>query len=421
MSAWKSLPGLSYDTEGTIAEARRLWAAAGRPNVMIKVPATREGIPAIRQLLSEGININITLLFGLPRYREVVEAYLSALESRVERGQPIDRIASVASFFLSRIDVMVDPILEKVIAEGGEKGRIAQAAHGQVAIASAKLAYQIFKEQFQSERFRKLAGHGARKQRLLWASTSTKNPSYSDVMYVEALIGPETINTMPLETINAYRDHGNPAPRLETEVDKASEVMRTLPQVGVDIDDITQKLETDGVEKFEKSFDDLMKTIQEKRQAALQETDGTDRQSFAAGKYQDAIDRRLDRMEQEHFLERLWQKDASLWTADETVAEQIHNSLGWLHVAEKMEEGLADLEEFAREVAVAGFRHVVHMGMGGSSLAPLVIDQVFTKGPRGLPLSVLDTTRPEAIRRLAETPPHEGHFVYRGQQVRFNR
>jgi len=262
-------PHLANNTEGTIAEARRLWARLARPNVMIKVPGTAEGIPAIRQLTREGINVNITLLFALDRYREVVEAYLAGLEARIAEGQSIDRIVSVASFFLSRIDVLVDPVLEKLMLAGGPEGEIAQTMHGQVAIASAKIAYQIYKEAVGGERFRDLASRGARPQRLLWASTSNKNPAYHDVMYVEALIGPETVNTLPLETIHAYRDHGRPAMRLEEGVGDARRVLARLRDAGIDLRAITAQLEKEGVEKFNAALDHLEASLEEQRSTIL--------------------------------------------------------------------------------------------------------------------------------------------------------
>src|ERR1043166_3694564 len=208
-------PHLAHDTRGTIVEARRLWRALKRPNVFIKVPATAEGLPAIRQLISEGINVNITLLFGLPRYRQVAAAYIAGIEARAAQGKAVENVASVASFFLSRIDPLVDPLLEKFIAQGGNEADVAKKVRGQVAIASARMAYQIYKEIFRSERFRKLASRGARVQRLLWASTSTKNPAYSDLKYVETVIGPDTINTVTVETLDAYRDHGDPKASLD--------------------------------------------------------------------------------------------------------------------------------------------------------------------------------------------------------------
>jgi transaldolase len=255
-------PHLAHDTKGTVGEARRLWKTLARPNVFIKVPATTEGLSAIQELISEGINVNVTLLFGLPRYRHVAEAYLTGLAARAARGKPVKHVASVASFFVSRIDGLVDPLLEKVIVQGGKPADLAKKARGQVAIASAKMAYQIYKEMFWSGRFKQLAVQGARVQRLLWASTSTKNPDESDVKYVEALIGPDTINTAPLETLDAYRDHGDPKARLEHDVEEARLVLDRLPELGINIEHVTQQLEDEGVEKFNKPFDKILKTLE---------------------------------------------------------------------------------------------------------------------------------------------------------------
>ena len=254
-------PHLAHDTDGTITEARRLWAALDRPNVFIKVPATAAGLPAIRQLISEGINVNVTLLFGLPRYRQVAEAYISGIEARTAQGKAVKPVASVASFFISRIDASIDPLLEKRIADGGKSAELAKNAHGQVAIASAKLAYQINKEIFGSDRFKRLAAKGARVQRLLWASTSTKNPDFSDVKYIEALIGPDTVNTVPPETLDAYREHGKPGVRIEKDLDEAHRVLASLPELGIRIDDITHQLEKEGVAKFNAPFDKLLETV----------------------------------------------------------------------------------------------------------------------------------------------------------------
>lgn len=257
-------PHLAHNTEGTIEEGRRLWAMLNRPNVLIKVPATSEGLPAIRQLISEGINVNVTLLFGLPRYRQVAEAYIEGLEARVVQGKSLKNIASVASFFLSRIDTLLDPLIKKFGEAGSNEAKIAEKMRGQVAISSAKAAYQIYKEIFYSKRFMILADKGARVQRLLWASTSNKNPEYSDIKYIEALIGRDTINTIPPETINAYRDHGLPEPLLESNVSEAEWVLAHLPELGINIDSITQQLEDEGVRKFNVPFDKLMEAITKK-------------------------------------------------------------------------------------------------------------------------------------------------------------
>lgn len=260
-------PHLAHDTEGTIAEARRLWKALDRPNVFIKVPATKEGLPAIKQLISEGINVNVTLLFGIPRYREVAEAYIEGLEARAAKGGSLKSIASVASFFLSRIDVLVDPLLQKIKQQRDSSQKIRDYAgqiEGQLAIASAKIAYQDYLKIFNGDRFKKLADKGAAVQRLLWASTSTKNPNYSDIKYVEALIGPETVNTLPMETLDAYRDHGNPKRLLEQDLEKDYWIFQQLPALNLDIDKLTEQLLQEGLEKFNQSFDELMEVLRGK-------------------------------------------------------------------------------------------------------------------------------------------------------------
>ena len=258
-------PHLARDTQGTINEARRLFKAVDRPNLLIKIPGTVEGLPAIRQCLSEGININITLLFGLDRYRQVGETYIQGLEDAAAAGMKLGRIASVASFFLSRIDVLLDPELEKLMANDSDpKARTARSLRGQTAIASAKVAYQIYQEIFTSDRFAKLAKNGAVAQRLLWASTSTKNPDYVDTMYVEPLIGPHTVNTLPTATVEAYRDHGRPASRLEGGTDEAANLLARLPEVGIDLDTATEQLEQEGIDKFIKPYDNLLNSLRAK-------------------------------------------------------------------------------------------------------------------------------------------------------------
>lgn len=261
-------PILAQDTAGTVQEAQASWLALDRRNVMIKVPGTLEGLPAITQLISEGININVTLLFSLERYRAVAEAYVAGLEQRAQQGGRLDNVASVASFFLSRIDALVDPMLEKVKQAGGPNADTAQQLLGKTAIASAKMAYQIYQEVFGSARFQALAAQGAKPQRLLWASTSTKNPAYRDVLYVESLIGPDTVNTVPMETMNAFRDHGQPAARLEEGTEAARTVLAQLPEVGVDLAAVTAQLEVEGIQKFIKPFNSLLSVLEEKRKVA---------------------------------------------------------------------------------------------------------------------------------------------------------
>ena len=260
-------PSLVYDADGTVEEGRRLWKSVARPNVMIKVPGTREGIPAITQLLSEGININVTLLFSTERYRDITDAYLTGLEQRLEKGESIQHVVSVASFFLSRIDVMADPLLQDIIDNKPDHADKAKLALGQVAIANAKKAYQIFEEVYSSERFKKLEQQGGRKQRLLWASTGNKNPDYEELRYVYPLIGPDTVNTLPQDTLDALKKESadQAAATVTDDYDKADEVLAALNDLGMDIEDITDKLEKEGVDKFEKPFDKLIATVEEQR------------------------------------------------------------------------------------------------------------------------------------------------------------
>jgi transaldolase len=246
-------PFLALDDEGTTAQAEQLWKAVDRKNVMIKIPGTKPGLSAIRKSIAKGININVTLLFGLPRYEAVTEAYISGLEDHLAAGHKIAHISSVASFFLSRIDVLVDPLLD-------EKGL--GDLKGEVAIASAKKAYEIYKRVFSGPRWEKLAAHGAQPQRLLWASTSSKNPAFKDTKYVEALIGPDTVDTVPLETIVAFRDHGVAANTLEEGLDKATETLDRLKKAGIDLDKLTQQLEDEGIDKFNKPFEKLLNAIE---------------------------------------------------------------------------------------------------------------------------------------------------------------
>ncbi|MGI9188857.1 MAG: transaldolase [Longimicrobiaceae bacterium] len=259
-------PELAYDTEGALEEARRLWNAVDRPNLMIKVPGTDAGIPAVEQLLSEGLNINITLLFSREGHQRVMDAYLKALERRLEAGNPLDRISSVASFFVSRVDSAVDDRLQARLEEADDEAtreRI-RSLLGTIAIANAKLAYQQFRDTFSGDRFVRLRERGAQLQRPLWASTSAKNPDYRDVLYVEELIGPDTVNTMPVKTLEAFLDHGEVARTIDRGVEQAEEQLRTLAEVGVDLDEVTEQLQREGVDKFAKSYDELLECVDSK-------------------------------------------------------------------------------------------------------------------------------------------------------------
>ena len=258
-------PGVSNDTAGSTAEAKRLWSTVGRPNVMVKIPGTSAGAPAIRALIADGVNVNITLLFSIDAHRQVIEAYLGGLEDRVAAGKDISGIASVASFFVSRVDSEVDKRLDAIAASGdaATKDR-AMALKGRAAIANAQLAYRLFREMFSGERWATLAAKGARLQRPLWASTSTKNPAYRDVIYVEELIGPDTVNTMPPATVTAFKDHGVVERRVDQNIREAQRVMEQLAEIGIDFNNVTDKLLTDGLASFQKSFDSLIAGLEQK-------------------------------------------------------------------------------------------------------------------------------------------------------------
>jgi transaldolase len=258
-------PDLARQTEATISEAARLWKLVDRPNLMVKIPATKEGLPAIKKSIAAGLNINVTLIFSLERYKEVMEAYLSGLEQRLTEGKPLDHVTSVASFFVSRIDTKIDGWLDEIIARGGEKAKTAEGTKGKIALASAKLAYQEFKQVFGSPRFKALAEKGARLQRPLWASTSTKNPAYSDVLYVDELIGQDTVNTLPPKTLTAFNDHGKVALTLEQGLDEMMKAVSDLAGLGLSMDQATQELEDEGVAAFSKAFASLMETVETRR------------------------------------------------------------------------------------------------------------------------------------------------------------
>ena len=259
-------PDIAWDTQASIAEARHLWAAIDRPNLMVKIPGTAAGLPAIRDCLAEGININITLLFSVDRYHEVMDAWFEAMERRVERRQAVDRLASVASFFVSRVDSKVDQRIGERLARvtDDERARL-EAIEGKIGIDNARIAFEAYEDRFGGERFAALAAHGARPQKPLWASTSTKNPDYPDVYYVEALLAPGTVNTLPPETLEAYRDHGDPAVRIHEDLDGAHRRMAELETLGIDFQVVLEELEKEGVEKFSKSYHELLDSIEEKQ------------------------------------------------------------------------------------------------------------------------------------------------------------
>ena len=395
-------PHLARDTEGSIAEARRLWRSVNRPNVMVKIPGTKEGLPAIETCLADGININITLLFAVERYIEVANAYLAALERLAAAGKRVDRVASVASFFVSRIDTLVDQQLGAKLptAPPADSPKI-EGLMGKVAIANAKAAYEEFKEIFSSPRFQALAEKGARVQRVLWASTSTKNPKYNDVMYVENLIGKDTVNTMPPATILAFRDHGKARPTLEEGLDDARRVLAGLGEVGINLREVTRKLEEDGVESFAKDYDKLLQGLAEKRRMIL--AGATDRTTASLGKLAGAVDATLERLDDEKFSRRLWDRDAALWKKEPEQQKIIKNALGWLTISDSILEHVEQLTAFVEDVRQAGFKHAVVLGMGGSSLCPDVCRATFGTAPGYLELHVLDSTVPGSVAALEKS------------------
>ena len=389
-------PYLAMDTAGTIEEARRLWAAVGRENIFIKVPGTKPGIPAIRQLLAEGLNINVTLLFSQQVYEDVVGAFLSALEERAAAGKPIGRIASVASFFVSRIDTVVDKLLEEAAARAKSDAERAALTRlrGKVAIANAKLAYQRWQERFSGSRWEQLKKLGARPQQLLWASTGTKNPAYSDVLYIEELIGPETVNTMPEKTMDAFRDHGKVRASLTTEVDAAAETLTAIERAGISLDSGTAKLVDDGVTLFSDSFDELNAAIAEKRGRILGKA--LDEQTLVLPEsMKKDIGRASEAWRSRGNIRRLWSEDASLWTSRDEA-----DWLGWLDVVDAQLRDIPSLKEFAAEVQTQGFTDALLLGMGGSSLGPEVLAESLGSA-KGFPkLHILDSTDPQQVKRF---------------------
>ena len=375
-------PTLAHDVQVTIDEALRLFAALDRPNVMIKVPATEQGIQAVEALTAQGVNINVTLIFSVQQYAAVAEAYLSGLEKRVAAAQPIDAIASVASFFVSRIDSAVDLLLEN----SGD-----QALMGKIAIANAKVAYARFREIFSGERWERLSEIGARVQRPLWASTGTKNPTYPDTTYVDALIGPDTVNTVPPATLWAFKDHGHVDRTLDTGLEDGRAYLEKLRILDIDLNAVAQKLLDDGVNAFIKSYNALILSIAEK-QARLKK----DLKAFRAdlGSYQERVDAALEEMRRDRIMPRIWEHDFTVWDSE---PDEITTRLGWLHSPEQMPSAVTRLQALAEELRDEGYTHALLLGMGGSSLAPEMFRKTFGVKDGFLDLAVLDSTDPGAV------------------------
>jgi transaldolase/glucose-6-phosphate isomerase len=386
-------PEFAHDTEKTISEGERLWKAIDRENLMVKVPATPEGIPAIRALTARGINVNITLLFAVPVYEQVADAYISGLEGFAREGGDVSRVASVASFFVSRIDTLVDARLEEVarLAPTAERRTLARGLEGKVAIANAKLAYQHYKEVVASDRWRAFAREGAHVQRLLWASTSTKNPSYPELLYVEELIGPDTVNTVPPATFEAFRDHGRPRASIEEDVEAARDTLATLAELGISLGEITDRLTEDGIDLFDKAFEKLFTAITQS-EAEEPRSRAQQRASFP-GEIEAEVSATIADWGTSGKVRRLWATDSSLWTGSRE-----GEWLGWLGI---VEDQLAHSERFTaivRDAKDAGFTHALLLGMGGSSLFPELLSLTFGKQAGFPELHVLDSTDPAQVK-----------------------
>jgi transaldolase/glucose-6-phosphate isomerase len=388
-------PNLAHDTLGTVAEARRLWQAVGRPNVMIKVPGTEEGIAAIEQLIAEGINVNVTLLFAMDTYERVAAVYIAGLERLVADGGDPSGVASVASFFISRIDSAVDSLIDERLDEAAAADERAalQSLLGKIAIANAKLTYARYKELFSGDRWEALAKAGAQTQRLLWASTSTKNPEYRDVLYVEELIGPDTVNTIPPATYDAFREHGQLRESLADDLDGARDTLATLERLGVSLKDVTDGLLDDGVRLFADAFADLLAAVEGSCRAPAAAVSG--RQTYELPDELAAqVEAEIEDWRARGYVRRLWARDASLWTGRDEA-----DWLGWLGVTEdQLQTHLGRFQRISKVAREENISHALLLGMGGSSLCPEVLKMTFG-AVEGYPeLHVLDSTDPAQVK-----------------------
>ncbi len=405
-------PTLARDTEGTVAEATRLWKLLRRDNMMIKVPATEEGFPAIRRLIAEGINVNVTLIFSVEEYERTARAYIAGLEDRLARGLDVSRVASVASVFVSRIDTAVDKALDQLVlaARDTETKNRLDALKGRAAIANAKLVYRRFQEIFGGPEFARLAAAGARRQRPLWASTGTKNPKYSDVLYIETLVGPDTVNTMPPGALHAFLDHGRVTrPTLLEDVEGAARLFAELEAVGIDLRAIRARIKQEGLEAFEDAFTALLLGVDTKRKATL----GRGAWQVAGAGLGEALDRRTTDFQLSGYVRALWAKDASIWSDDAEEQKKIAARLGWLESPELMGRGLPRLLRTADRARREGFTHVLMLGMGGATLAAEVLRAVLGDLARpGFPrLTVLDSTDPATVRGVTAGLPLDRTLV----------
>jgi transaldolase/glucose-6-phosphate isomerase len=402
------LPELASSTERTISEGLRLAKEIDRPNVMIKVPATPEGIPAIRALTANGISVNVTLIFSLAQYEQVIEAYVAGLEDRRKAGGSFAGMTSVASFFVSRVDTVCDKLLAaKAATAGGAEAARCEALRGKLGIANAKLAYEIYQRTIATPRWRDLAGAGAKPQRLLWASTGTKDPRYPDTYYVDALMGSDTVDTVPPATLDAYLDHGKPRSQLGEDLAGAHQTVADFAALGFDLARVCNGLLTDGVSSFSASMTTLLAAI-DGRRAALSEIASGRQTAELPDTLRPAVETEVTRLAKERAPSRLWESDWTLFSSDQGHEKSIKSRLGWLRSPALMQSKAADLQAFAAEIKAAGFTDVVLLGMGGSSLCPEVLGRVYQQSSPapdanaapGLRLHVLDNTDPAAVREI---------------------
>ncbi|MCG4261861.1 bifunctional transaldolase/phosoglucose isomerase [Acetobacter senegalensis] len=389
-------PYLARDEKGTAHEAARLWADVAEPNLMIKIPATPESIPAIRETIAAGINVNVTLIFALSAYKAVVDAWLSGLEDLHKKGGDISRVASVASFFVSRIDGKIDAEIDRRVKAGDAEAEALKALRGKVAIANAKLAYVYWQEIIQTPRWKTLEAAGAQPQRLLWASTGTKDKTYSDVLYVDSLIGPHTVNTLPPATMDAFRDHGTVKETLGTGIDAARHVLAEAERLGLNLDGVTRILVDEGVTSFAEAFDGLLGSVAAKQKTLLGEK-LTDIKTALPADLENAVQKGLKDWCKDGTIRKLWNKDASVWTGGEEA-----KWLKWLDTVDERLAHVAELESFQAEVKTRGFKQVLLMGMGGSSLGPEVLAETFGKHEGFGHLYVLDSTDPQQVATYAK-------------------
>lgn len=391
-------PLIANDTRATIAEAKKLWKEVDRPNVMIKVPATEAGIPAIRELISDGININVTLLFSEQTYERVADAYIAGLESLASKSGDISNVASVASFFISRIDTDIDAIVSARLAQTKDdtQKQLLNSVLGKVAVANAKLTYERYTQIFSGSRWEKLKAKGAQTQRVLWASTSTKNPKYPDTMYVDELVGPDTVNTIPPSTLEAFRTHGKVQQTLTENLDDARLVMDNLEKLNISMKDVTENLVVQGVKLFADAFNKLTDTVAKQRRELK-----TNNDEFSYRLPEDqtrALHASLKEWKEGDKVKKLWKRDAALWTSEDEALW-----LDWLSITEDMQSQLDGIKAFAQEIKSAGFTHAVLLGMGGSSLCPEVMSMTFGHIAGYPVLKILDSTDPGQIATLEKS------------------